>query len=448
MNWQLKLLDKLISKEIGVSIFGMGYVGLPIAVNASETLKNLIYGIEISDSKLQLLKSAKSYIDDISNEELSHAITNGVVFTNNVKEAITNSSISIICVPTPVDNAGFPNLQYIFQVAASIASEIKAKKDSHIVVLESTTYPTTTEGEVNQIFVDAGLLLHQDYELCFSPERISPGDKSFNLTNIPKILGTTSDDSYQLIKYFYEEIIGTTIVKASSPRAAEMTKLFENIFRQVNIALVNELAILSEKMQIDMFEVINLAATKPFAFLAHYPGPGLGGHCIPVDPYYLSYIAKKYHSSTNFIDLASQINSQMTDHTIKLIQLALNRVNKSYTASTIGILGYSYKPNIMDIRNSPAIPIINSLKKLGANILICDDIIESNPLLTTNDLDYVLNKSDVVVIITPHNYFDWTKIMNNLRPSQPIVDTRGVIPYTQFRPIDVGLGRPIDEYQF
>ncbi len=433
--------------KISVSIVGLGYVGLPLAVKAAMNSNVKVYGIDYDINKVEMLKSNKSYIEDISDDELRSIPKNNIKFTNNYDEAIKKSDITIICVPTPVDVHGTPNLEYIYNSTEEIAKILKEAKKKHIIVLESTTYPTTTEVEIKNKLEAYGLKMHLDFELCFSPERIDPGNKQFGVQNIPKILGATSDTVLNTVKKFYEKIIGTKIVVASSARVAEFTKLFENIFRQVNIALVNELAVLAEKMQIDMFEVIELASTKPFGFLAHYPGPGLGGHCIPVDPYYLSHIAKEYKSSIKFIDISTDVNEKMDEHVLSLVNIALNRVKKSINGTNITIIGYAYKPNVSDMRNSPAIPISNKLRELGGNISICDKLIDQNRIdFPIVEIDDTYKTTDLYLIITPHSYFDFTNIIKAIPLIVPIVDTRGNIANYLYRDVDVALGKPIKEY--
>ncbi len=439
--------SKLENKEGSISVFGLGYVGLPIAIVTAKNDNMKVYAVDISTEKINSIQRAISYIEDVSDEDIFNANKNGLVTSVDHEQAILESDISIICVPTPVDAFGIPKLDYIYDVTEALGKLISMKQNKkHIIVLESTTYPTTTEVEIRSILEKYGLALHENFELAFSPERIDPGNKDFNVENIPKILGTTSENTFDVVRTYYEGIIGTQIVKASSPRVAEFTKLFENIFRQVNIALVNELATLAEKMQIDMFEVIELAKTKPFGFLPHYPGPGLGGHCIPVDPYYLQYISKKYKSTLKFIDVASDINEGMDDHVIGLIHLALNRISKSISGSNITLFGYSYKPNVSDLRNSPAIPISNKLRDLGANVQICDSLVSPDsvkyPII--NEIDAKKN-STLIVIITPHAYFNWPQIIETLDENIPIVDTRGVLPNEMYRKYDIALGRPIKE---
>ncbi len=444
-EWLDHLKSKIEQKSIGVSVFGMGYVGLPLIVQASMNSKITGYGVDINDNKIKLLKSGKSYIDDLSDEQLKKSIENGIIYTSNAEEAIKNTDLSIICVPTPVNEHGIPKLDYIYNVAHSIGQNVSKFNKKHIIVLESTTYPTTTEIDVRNIMEKYELKLGVDYELAFSPERIDPGNKKYQVNNIPKVLGATSPKSTAVIKSFYETLIGTKIIEASSPKVAEFTKLFENIFRQVNIALVNELAQLAEKMQIDMFEVIKLASTKPFGFLPHYPGPGLGGHCIPVDPYYLSFIAKKYKFQTKFIEIASEINENMDEHTFKLISIALNRMKKPVKDSCITIMGYSYKNDIADVRNSPAIPIAHKLVQNGARIQICDNIVDRNivPYPIVDETEII--NSDLVVIITPHSYINWVNLIKSLPENVPVVDTRGVIPNELLRSNDIALGKPIKE---
>jgi UDP-N-acetyl-D-glucosamine dehydrogenase len=447
-NWINNLISNFEKKTGSISVFGLGYVGLPIAVVTAKNENMTVFALDIDTTKINSIKNNSSYIEDISDEKIKIANLNGMITTNNASEAIQNSDISIICVPTPVDSFGIPKLNFIYDVVEEIARALLKKKEKkHIIVLESTTYPTTTEIDVKNILEKYDLELHIHFELAFSPERIDPGNRKYSLENIPKLLGATSKTTFNLLKMYYEDIIGTKIVQASTPRVAEFTKLFENIFRQVNIALVNELATLAEKMQIDIFEVINLAATKPFGFLPHYPGPGLGGHCIPVDPYYLQYISKKYKSTLKFIDIASEINEGMDDHVLKLVNLALNRVNKSISGSKITLFGYSYKPNVSDLRNSPAIPISVKLRDLGSTVKICDKLVDNNKVdFPIVDEEYAINNSTLILIITPHSYFNWDQIISSLPEDLPVVDTRGVLTDKVYRKNDIALGRPIKEF--
>ncbi|MCY3414223.1 MAG: nucleotide sugar dehydrogenase [Candidatus Heimdallarchaeota archaeon] len=446
-QWISTLSEKIAKKSVSISVIGLGYVGLPLVVKAGIHPDTKVYGLDLDQRKLNHLEDNHSYIEDISDEEIKTAKANNTIFLSDYETAILHSDISIICVPTPVDKHGVPDLKYIYLSVDAIGKELKKSGKKHIIILESTTYPTTTEVIMKEELEKFGLSLHEDFELCFSPERIDPGNRTYGVHNIPKILGATSDETQAVIKQFYETIVGMTIIEASSPRIAEFTKLFENIFRQVNIALVNELAVLAEKMQIDMFEVIKLASTKPFGFLAHYPGPGLGGHCIPVDPYYLLHISKEYKSSLKFIDIASTVNENMDNHVINLVSIALNRVKRPINGSTIAIFGYAYKPNVADLRNSPAIPISEKLLDLGAKVVVCDSHVEADevPHEILKETE-AMKVADLILIITPHDYFNFEDVLNNIGDEVPIVDTRGNIPNTRLRKIDVALGKAIKEF--
>jgi len=438
--------EKLENKEIKISIFGLGYVGLPLFVNLMKIKKDTI-GFDIDDTKLTKLKNKLSYIDDVENSEIEELILKKENLSDDYEFTIFNSDISFIALPTPVNLHGVPDLDAIYEVIRNIGIMIKRKKSPHIIVLESTTYPSTTDVDLNDILKSMDLMEDSDYALVYSPERIDPGNKNFNVTNIPKLVGTSNDNAFAVTQKIYNEYLGINIFRASSARVAEFTKLFENIFRQVNIALVNELSLLAEKLQIDMFEVVNLASTKPFGFLPHYPGPGLGGHCIPVDPYYMSHIAKKYYFNTKFINLSSEVNDSMRDHTVNLIKLGLSRVNKSINGANIGILGYSYKPNISDSRNSPAKIICEKINNLGGEVLIHDEYIEKNINLNFKSLEEIEKFSDIIVIITPHSNIDYEKLIRRLDIKIPLIDTRGTIPFEMYRKFDIGLGRPIDEFK-
>jgi len=418
------ILNKIDNRELTIGIIGLGYVGLPLAIRFSEEKFNVI-GFDINEEKIKSIQSGNSFIKHIANNKILFLLQNDFIATNSFKN-ISDVDIIIICVPTPLGANKEPDLSYIHSTIESISPYLKKPQ---ILILESTTYPGTTEEEIVPKIENLGFSIGKDFFVGYSPEREDPGNTKFSTKTIPKIVSGHTQECLKIIENIYSTIVDC-IVPVSSMKAAEMTKILENIHRAVNIGLVNELKIVADKMNIDIYEVINAAATKPFGFTAFYPGPGLGGHCIPIDPFYLTWKAKKIGVDTKFIELAGEINTKMPEYVIHKIGFALKDVDKTILKSKILILGLAYKKNVDDTRESPSLEIIHKLTKLGAYVECCDPYVNLFPKikkyniqLHTKKLDAtILQNSDVVVLITDHDIFDYELIQKN---AKIIVDTRG-----------------------
>ncbi len=419
-----ELLEKIETKKAKVGIVGLGYVGLPLALEFVRS-GYCVTGIDKNKERVKSLNKGASYVIDVKSEDIAQFIEKGILcVTDDVGVLATLDAVSI-CVPTPLTKTKDPDMSYIINVGQEVKNYMH--KDQ-LFVLESTTYPGTTEELVLPILEEGGLKVGKDFYLAFSPERIDPGNKKYTVKNIPKVIGGVTQQCTELAGCLYGHII-ENIIPVSSPRVAEMVKLLENTFRNVNIALVNEIAIMSERLGIDVWEVIDAAKTKPFGFMSFYPGPGLGGHCIPIDPLYLSWVAKKNGFELRFIALADQINSSMPEFVVEKITDALNDAEKSVKGSNIHILGVAYKKDVDDLRESPALEIMNILRLKGAKITYTDPhipeinyqklSIKSRPLSKE-----VLSKVDCSVIVTDHSNFDYNVIVSH---SKLIVDTRNAL---------------------
>ena len=425
-----ELKSKIEQRQARVAIIGLGYVGLPLALLYSET-GFPVTGFDIDQRKVSTLNGGGSYIFRITPPEIQRARKQGFAATAEYAQLSTMDAI-IICVPTPLDEYHEPDLSYITGTAESIAPHLRA---GQLVVLESTTYPGTTEevlvpilekGNRHGLKAARGEAGHQDFFVAFSPEREDPGNQTVARRDIPKVVGGLSPQASQLAGLLYGAIFNRT-VPVSSPAAAEMTKLLENIYRCVNIALVNELKLLCLRMGLDIWEVIDAASTKPFGFHPFYPGPGLGGHCIPVDPFYLSWKAKEWDFHTRFIELAGEINTNMPYHVLDSVARALNRHKKALNGSKVLVLGVAYKKDIDDLRESPALTIIELLQKEGAQVSYNDPYFPEVGRGRKYDLQMKctplddLAGFDCVLIVTDHSDYDYEKIV---RESKLIVDTR------------------------
>jgi UDP-N-acetyl-D-glucosamine dehydrogenase len=442
-----QLFSKIEDKSARVGIIGLGYVGLPLAAGLAKCGYQVV-GVDVSPEKVKHLNEGVSYIPDVPSTELAVLVEAGTFTATVDYDVLREIDVIFICVPTPFDSMKAPDLTYVRQASASIAARLRA---GQLVVLQSTTYPGTTEEIVQPLLEETGLVAGQDFFLAFSPERIDPGRVDYTVENTPKVVGGINPESAELTGRLFSYLTPQIHI-VSSPRAAEMTKLLENIFRSVNIALVNELAILSERMDINFWEVIEAAKTKPFGFMPFYPGPGVGGHCIPVDPYYLSWKAREYDFYTRFIELAAEVNGDMAYHTVKLVTDGLNRHGKSLRNSNVLILGVAFKPNIDDARNSPAERVIELLLKQGAQVFYHDpyvptfrvggDIVlkEVQTIESMGLTPQTLAEVDCCVIITDHHTFDYDWIVEH---SQLVIDTRNATRnVTQDRAKILFLGAP------
>jgi len=448
--------SSIVNRKSTIGIIGLGYVGLPLAIRFSEEGFKVV-GFDIDKEKVNLLNSGKSYIKHIKEGAISAMSNNGFKATADFSE-ITNVNVIIICVPTPLGVHNEPDLSYIQGTLENIKPYLK---ENQLLILESTTYPGTTqeilvpfiEGIQDISSVDFNTLnLRSDSEagsiensqssivnqkftigvnfyIGYSPEREDPGNKKYTTKTIPKVVSGVTDNCLDLTKTLYDQVVDQT-VPVSSPKVAEMTKIMENIHRAVNIGLVNELKMVADKMDIDIYEVINAAATKPFGFTPYYPGPGLGGHCIPIDPFYLTWKAKEVGMNTRFIELAGEINTKMPHYVIQKVGEALNLVGKSINGSRILILGLAYKKNVDDTRESPSLVIMDILVSMGANVQYSDPYLPKSPKtrkynfdLKSIDLSKKNIKSfDLVMLSTDHDSFDYDLIE---KESILIVDTRG-----------------------
>jgi len=402
-----------------ISIIGLGYVGLPLAMAFAEKGIRVI-GIDKNSSKVKMLKRGKSYVEDISDVELVRKLEYFYPTTNY--STLSTVETAIICVPTPLSKTKDPDISYIITAANEIA---KYLHPGMLIVLESTTYPGTTEEVLKDIFKKNGLEVGKDFWLAFSPERIDPGNKKFNVKNTPKIVGGVTKDCTERAIRLYE-IICEKVVPVSSATAAEVVKLLENVFRAINIGLVNEFAQLCHRMGLDVWEIIDAASTKPFGFMPFYPGPGIGGHCIPVDPLYLSWKAKLFDFRTRFIELADEINSKMPEYVVYRIFEVLNGIGKSIKGSRILVLGVSYKKDVGDVRESPNLKVITLLLEKGAEVIYNDPYVPEfyhfevhwhSQELTIR----LLKEVDCVLILTAHSLYDWELITKN---SNLVLDTR------------------------
>jgi len=423
-------------KEIRIGIIGCGYVGLPLALRFAET-GHRVMGFDTDPAKVEKLNAGKSYIQHIPEAKISEHVKSGRFGATADFTRLRDMDAVLICVPTPLDERREPDLSYVEQTALSIAPNLQR---GQLIVLESTTYPGTTEELVLPILERGGLKcpiargpqaenIAADFFLAFSPEREDPGNKQFGLAQIPKVVGGANPPSARAAAALYAQIV-SRVVPVSSTRAAEMVKLLENIFRCVNIALVNELKLLGLRMDIDIWEVIDSAASKPFGFMPFYPGPGLGGHCIPVDPYYLSWKAREYDFSTRFIELAGEINTSMPYHVVNAVSDALNERQKSLKGSRILLLGVAYKKDVDDLRESPSLKLLELLTARGATLDYNDPYFPALHKMRHYDFSHMrstgltpqaLGSYDCVLIATDHTSYDYDAIVD---ASKLVVDTR------------------------
>ena len=419
------LTDRLDSKESTIGILGLGYVGLPLALRFSQIGYKVI-GFDIDSNKVSSINKGKSFIKHILDSDVKGAIENGFNASSDLK-ATSKCDALIICVPTPLNKYREPDLSYVIK---TVESFVPFLRQGQIISLESTTYPGTTEEELVPRIESAGHKIGKDVFLVYSPEREDPGNIDFSTNTIPKLLGGVTKNCSKVGLSLYEQAIDN-IVQVSDTKTAEMTKLLENIHRAVNIGLVNEMKIVADRMGIDIFEVIDAAATKPFGFTAFYPGPGLGGHCIPIDPFYLTWKAKEFGLHTRFIELAGEINNSMPSYVLEKLTTALNHHKKSLSMSKILILGLAYKKNVDDMRESPSLEIMELLNNAGSNFSYSDPFVPVFPkmrdhffkLKSEEITSQNLKKYDAVILSTDHDNFDYELIQKN---SKLIIDCRGV----------------------
>ena len=401
---------------MSVGVIGLGYVGLPLVVAFAEAGEHVV-AVDIDETKINMIEAGQSYIEDVSSERLQAALPSIEAWSHFAPLAKTDAVL--ICVPTPLTRNREPELGPLISAGTALGAVVQR---GQLIVLESTTYPGTTREQLVPLLEHRGLSVGNGLNVAFSPERVDPGRTDFTLRTTPKIVGGMTPECTERAAELYG-LVCEHIVRVSTPEAAEMAKLLENIFRSVNIALVNELAILSERMEIDIWEVIDAAATKPYGFMRFEPGPGMGGHCLPVDPFYLTWRAREFHMATEFIELAGKINQQMPYYCVERIEQALNEVEKPVKGSRIGILGVAYKGGVGDIRESPALRIIEVLTERGALIAYHDPYVPTLPqyLLENVPLDQIRD-CDALVLVTAHPGIDYDELASS---SGLFIDLRG-----------------------
>jgi UDP-N-acetyl-D-glucosamine dehydrogenase len=401
-----------------IGVIGLGYVGLPLAVSFAREGCEVI-GVDVDARKVGAIERGSSYIEDVSDEQLAEVLPRITVSTRYA--ALADADAVLICVPTPLSRNREPDLGPLVEAARALAGVLVS---GQLVVLESTTYPGTTRERLLPLLEESGLSAGRDFHLAYSPERVDPGRTDFTMRNVPKVVGGLTEACAERAAVLYE-IVCDEVVRVSGPEAAELTKLLENVFRAVNIALVNELAMLTDRMGIDVWEVVDAAATKPYGFMRFEPGPGMGGHCMPVDPFYLSWRAREFDMTTEFVELAGKINQQMPYHCVAKAQRALNDRGLAVKGARIAIIGVSYKPGVGDVRESPALKIIGLLRELGADVLYHDPHVPELPELglTSTPFEQAISDADLAVIVTAHPGVDHDEIA---RRARLVVDLRGV----------------------
>jgi UDP-N-acetyl-D-glucosamine dehydrogenase len=421
----MDLIKKIKQNKFKVGIIGLGYVGLPLALEFS--IKNItVLGFDLDTEKVRKINiEKKSYIKHIPSEKIKKEVNKKTFIATSDFSRIKEVDIVIICVPTPLNVNREPDLSYVLNSTIEIA---KYMKRGQLISLESTTYPGTTDEDILKILEKTGMKVGKDFYLCFSPEREDPNNLHYSTATIPKVIGGVTSKCTLIGEMVYRKVINT-VIPVSNSRAAEATKLLENIYRSINIALVNELKIVFDRMNIDIWEVIRAASTKPFGFTPFYPGPGLGGHCIPIDPFYLTWKAREYEISTKFIELAGEINTSMPYYVVEKVMYALNKNFKHINGAKILILGLAYKKDIDDIRESPSLKLIELLQDRGAKVDYNDEYVTEIPKIrkyTFNKKSIKMTKSnlekyDLVLLSTDHSYYNYPLI---LKSSKIIVDTR------------------------
>lgn len=426
-----QLTKSVLDKQSVIGVIGLGYVGLPLIVEfCLKGYKGI--GFEVDKKKADSINAGESYIVDVSSENVQKCLATEKLSATTDFSLLAECDVIIICVPTPLRKTKDPDMSYIIAAGEEIQ---KYMRKGQLVILESTTYPGTTDEVLQPMFEEKGFKLDEDFLLAFSPERVDPGNPQFQTHNIPKVVGGVSDDSTEIASLLYRQIVDE-VHSVSSARVAEACKLWENTFRAINIGMANEMARLCNTLGIDTWEVVRAAATKPFGFMPFYPGPGIGGHCIPLDPHYLSWKARQHGFDSQFISLAEQVNSGMPAYVVKLVSTALNDVKKAVNGSKILILGVAYKKDIDDMRESPALSIIDLLRSRGADLVYHDPFVpevtfdhaytigDAEPLYNSELTDDIVKNSDCVIICTEHSNIDYKRICE-LAPL--IVDTRNAL---------------------
>ena len=426
-----KIISLITEKRAHVGVIGLGYVGLPLLAEFGRSGFSCT-GFEVNDKKAPQINAGGSYIGDISSAAIKELVDAGRLRATTNFDHLKECDAVIICVPTPLRKTKEPDVSYILAAAEEITKRLHS---GQLIILESTTYPGTTDEVLLPMFAETGLKLDEDFLLAFSPERVDPGNPQFQTHNIPKVVGGVTDDSTAAAAHLYSQIVDT-VHAVSSARVAETAKLLENTFRAVNIGMANEMARLCYALNIDTWEVIRAAATKPFGFMPFYPGPGIGGHCIPLDPHYLSWKARQHGFDSRFISLAEEVNSRMPDHVIQLISDGLNDERKAMKGSRVLLLGVAYKQDINDVRESPALSIIDRLRSKGAEVRYHDPFVgevrfdeahteaPGEPLRSVELTEDEIKGADCIVIVTNHSQIDYQRI-TELAPL--VVDTRNAL---------------------
>ena len=422
-----KLVQKIVNRDIVVGVVGLGYVGLPLAVEKAKAGFKTI-GFDVQEEKVNLVNEGHNYIGDVVDSDLKKLVEAGMLSATTDFSFVKDVDFIAICVPTPLDKHQQPDISYVKNSTIEIA---KYMTKGTMVVLESTTYPGTTEELIKPLLEEgSGLKCGEDFYLGFSPERVDPGNKQFKTKNTPKVVGAIGKDATETISAMYRAVLEGDVYEVSSPAVAEMEKILENTYRNINIGLVNELAILCDKMGISLWEVIDAAKTKPYGFQAFYPGPGLGGHCIPLDPYYLSWKAREFGFHTSMIESSMMINDKMPEYCVERAMRILNAHKKALNGAKVLVLGVAYKQDIDDYRESPAIPVIDILKENGADVEFFDPYISSfkeNGIVMEGipsiDGD-IIAKYDLVMITCGHTKVDYDMIQKN---AKAIFDTKNVM---------------------
>ncbi len=416
------ILSKIEERKITISVVGLGYVGLPLAIEfARSGIK--VFGYDVDDKKVEQINKGISYVKDVSTDELRPLVEKGLISATNDSSILSQVNGIIVAVPTPLSKTKDPDLSYVIKAAHDVKSNLKK---GHIVSFESTTYPGTTDEIILPLLEETGLVVGKDFFLAFSPERIDPGNKKYTVKNTPKLVGGVEPASTEVVSKLYT-IALENVVPVSSSRVAEAAKLLENTFRSINIGLANEMAIMCNILGIDVWEVIEAAGTKPFGFMKFYPGPGIGGHCIPIDPIYLSWKLKTFNYTARFIETATDINSNMPRYVVSRIQDALNEKTKSLKGSRILVMGVAYKRDIDDVRESPILDVITLLEEKGATVEYTDPHVpwvDINGKLIESNMNPDYSSYDIVVIGTDHSTFDYNRIY---REAPYIFDSRNAL---------------------
>ena len=424
-----EIINLIKDKRARVGVVGLGYVGLPLATEfAGKGFKAI--GFEVDENKVAQINSGRSYIGDVSTQQVKESVDAGRLRATNDFDQLKECDAIIICVPTPLRKTKEPDVSFILAAAEAIKQRLRR---GQLVILESTTYPGTTDEVLLPILEETGLKLDEDFLLAFSPERVDPGNPEFQTHNIPKVVGGVTDDSTETAACLYSQVVNE-VHSVTSARVAEAAKLLENTFRAVNIGMANEMARLCYALNIDTWEVIRAAATKPFGFMPFYPGPGIGGHCIPLDPHYLSWKARQHGFDSRFISLAEEVNSRMPEHVVQLVADGLNDDRKAMKGSRILLLGVAYKRDIDDVRESPALSIIDRLRCKGCDVRYHDPFVRQltlgdapargGPLSSVELSDEEIGSADCVLIVTNHSQIDYRRIIE-LAPL--VVDTRNAL---------------------